>query len=123
MFNVVSPLICRRIRSKLNREAETSSVEVFAKNLRNMLLTKPVREKVILGMDPGKVILASNRIELFYFLVGKVAKSMISQVIHRTLNLFKNIIVFKIGLVLSGTRGEAFLVRIELFQGTFFKNL
>eukprot|EP00095_Tigriopus_kingsejongensis_P001270 maker-scaffold149_size310270-snap-gene-2.20 protein:Tk01270 transcript:maker-scaffold149_size310270-snap-gene-2.20-mRNA-1 annotation:"hypothetical protein TcasGA2_TC012802" len=49
----LSPLMCRRIRTRLNHEAETQSIEVFCQNLRNLLLTPPCHRTVILGLDPG----------------------------------------------------------------------
>jgi transcriptional accessory protein Tex/SPT6 len=51
----VNPLICRRVRANLNRSAEKASIEVFAQNLRNLLLTPPCKGKAILGIDPGKL--------------------------------------------------------------------
>ena len=43
----------RQIRSELTERAEIASVEVFAANLRKLLLTPPVRGKTILAVDPG----------------------------------------------------------------------
>lgn len=43
----------RQIRSLLTKNAEKESVEVFAKNLKQLLLVKPVKGKRILGVDPG----------------------------------------------------------------------
>lgn len=43
----------RQTQSELNRKAEKSSVEVFAVNLKNLLLTNPVKGQKILGIDPG----------------------------------------------------------------------
>ena len=41
------------VRSELNRRAEKESIEVFARNLRNLLLAPPVKGKTVLGIDPG----------------------------------------------------------------------
>ena len=49
----ISPLIIRQTQSELTRRAEKSAVEVFASNLKNLLLTNPVRGRKILGIDPG----------------------------------------------------------------------
>lgn len=43
----------RQIRSELTEKAEIASVEVFAANLRKLLLTPPVRGKTVLAIDPG----------------------------------------------------------------------
>ena len=51
---LVKPQIKRKIRSTLTRYAEKQSLEVFANNLRELLLTSPCRNSVIMGLDPGK---------------------------------------------------------------------
>lgn len=43
----------RQIRSTLTKDAEKASIEVFAKNLKQLLLLHPVKGKKILGIDPG----------------------------------------------------------------------
>ena len=43
----------RQIRSQLTEMAEIASVEVFAANLRKLLLTPPVRGNTVLAIDPG----------------------------------------------------------------------
>jgi len=40
-------------RSDLTKKAEKASISVFAANLKQLLLTPPVRGKSILGIDPG----------------------------------------------------------------------
>lgn len=49
----VKPLMNRQIRSMLTKKAEKESVEVFAKNLKQLFLLNPVKGKKILGIDPG----------------------------------------------------------------------
>lgn len=46
-------MVVRRVRANLNRNAEKASIEVFAENLRNLLLIPPCKGKAILGIDPG----------------------------------------------------------------------
>lgn len=43
----------RQIRSSLTKTAEKESVDVFGKNLKQLLLLHPVKGKKILGIDPG----------------------------------------------------------------------
>ncbi|KAK7082641.1 Nucleic acid binding [Halocaridina rubra] len=50
---LVKPFMQRQIRSELTERAEIASVEVFAANLRKLLLTPPVRGKTVLAIDPG----------------------------------------------------------------------
>ena len=40
-------------RSELTKAAQKSSIDVFSNNLRNLLLTAPVKGYSILGLDPG----------------------------------------------------------------------
>ncbi|KAL1470062.1 hypothetical protein MTO96_040697 [Rhipicephalus appendiculatus] len=47
------PHLLRSIRSQLTKEAEKESVSVFRSNLRQLLLTPPVRGHAVLGIDPG----------------------------------------------------------------------
>ncbi|XP_068247368.1 S1 RNA-binding domain-containing protein 1 [Palaemon carinicauda] len=50
---LVKPFMQRQIRSELTEIAEIASVEVFAANLRKLLLSPPVRGKTVLAIDPG----------------------------------------------------------------------
>ena len=47
------PSIEREIRRELTEQAERHAVEVFASNLRNLLLQPPTRNRVVLAIDPG----------------------------------------------------------------------
>jgi len=49
----LQPFLCRLLRSELTKKAEVEALRIFCCNLRNLLLTPPVRGKVILGIDPG----------------------------------------------------------------------
>ncbi len=50
---LISPAIEREVRNLLTEQAEDHAIEVFAKNLRALLLMAPMRDKRILGIDPG----------------------------------------------------------------------
>lgn len=50
---LVAPSIEREIRRDLTDEAERQAVSVFAKNLRNLLLQKPLFRRRVLAIDPG----------------------------------------------------------------------
>ncbi len=47
------PSLEREVRRELTDWAETHAVEVFARNLRNLLLQPPVRDRRVLAVDPG----------------------------------------------------------------------
>lgn len=50
---LIKPQMIRRIRSEMKENAEKASIEVFAINVKQLLLTPPVRGQVVLGVDPG----------------------------------------------------------------------
>ncbi|MBI3461500.1 MAG: RNA-binding transcriptional accessory protein [Planctomycetes bacterium] len=50
---LVLPSLEREIRRELTEFAEAHAVEVFARNLRNLLLQAPVRDRRVLALDPG----------------------------------------------------------------------
>jgi len=50
---LIAPAIQREIRNMLTEKADDHAIEVFARNLRALLLTPPLRDKMILGIDPG----------------------------------------------------------------------
>lgn len=50
---LIGPSIEREIRSELTEKSEEGAIEVFAKNLENYLLTPPMKDKMILGLDPA----------------------------------------------------------------------
>ena len=50
---LIGPSVEREIRSELTEKSEEGAIEVFAKNLENYLLTPPMKDKMILGLDPA----------------------------------------------------------------------
>ena len=50
---LISPSIEREIRSDIFDTSSESSIKVFAVNLKNLLLTPPLKGKTVLGFDPG----------------------------------------------------------------------
>lgn len=49
----IEPAIFRELRSTLTEEAEEAAIDVFGDNLRNLLLQAPLKDKIILGLDPA----------------------------------------------------------------------
>lgn len=59
LYNVaVNPLVTRQVRSTLNQEAERAAIDVFASNLKNLLLTPPLRGTTVMAIDPGNFALS-----------------------------------------------------------------
>jgi uncharacterized protein len=50
---LLSPAMERESRVELTRKAEEHAINIFATNLRNLLLQPPLRGKKVLGIDPG----------------------------------------------------------------------
>ncbi len=50
---LIFPSIEREIRSELKEAAEENAIVNFAGNLENLLMTPPISEKVVLGLDPA----------------------------------------------------------------------
>jgi uncharacterized protein len=53
LHRLVFPSLEREVRREMTDAAEVHAVEVFARNLRNLLLQPPVQGRRILAMDPG----------------------------------------------------------------------
>lgn len=49
----LAPSVDREVRNEMTEKAEEQAIEVFAENLRNLLLQAPVKGKVVLGVDPA----------------------------------------------------------------------
>ena len=50
---LIEPSIEREIRSDLTEKAEISAIDNFSKNLENLLLQPPMKDKMVLGLDPA----------------------------------------------------------------------
>ena len=50
---LIFPSVEREIRSDLKLVGEDAAIDNFAKNVENLLLTPPMKEKVVLGYDPA----------------------------------------------------------------------
>lgn len=77
---LIFPSVEREIRGDLSDKAEESAIENFGKNLQALLLTPPLKEKVVLAFDPGYV----NGCKLA--VVDKTGKYLDSMVIKPFLN-------------------------------------
>lgn len=50
---LIAPSIEREIRSELTEKAQESAIDVFGKNLEKLLLQPPMKDKMVLGLDPA----------------------------------------------------------------------
>ncbi len=50
---LISPSIEREIRNELTEMAEKHAIQVFGRNLKKLLIQPPMRDKIIMGIDPA----------------------------------------------------------------------
>lgn len=50
---LMAPSIEREMRNMLTERAEAEAVKIFARNTESLLMTPPVKDKVVLSIDPG----------------------------------------------------------------------
>ncbi|MBE6774012.1 MAG: RNA-binding transcriptional accessory protein [Ruminococcaceae bacterium] len=50
---LINPSVEREIRADLTQKAATAAIKVFSTNLRQLLLQPPIKDSVVLGLDPG----------------------------------------------------------------------
>jgi len=86
---LIFPSIEREIRADLKEKADFSAIENFSKNLESLLLTPPMKEKIVLAFDPGYV----NGCKLA--VVDKTGKYLDSTVIKPFLNNTNDVIIKK----------------------------
>lgn len=53
LSRLLKPAIERDLRSELTQRANQQAIRIFARNLNSLLLQPPVREKIVLGIDPA----------------------------------------------------------------------
>ena len=50
---LIFPSVEREVRGELTEKAENQAIEIFSLNLKNLLLTPPMKGKTVLGVDPA----------------------------------------------------------------------
>src|SRR5690625_2964190 len=50
---LIQPSIEREIRNQLTEDAEAQAIKVFAENLKKLLLQPPLKDRIVLGIDPA----------------------------------------------------------------------
>lgn len=50
---LIQPSIEREVHAALTENADIHAIEIFASNLKNLLLQQPYSDKIIMGIDPG----------------------------------------------------------------------
>ena len=50
---LIFPSVEREVRAELKEVAENGAIDIFGKNLEKLLLTPPMKDKIVLGFDPA----------------------------------------------------------------------
>ena len=50
---LIQPSVEREVRAELKEKAEDGAIELFGQNLEKLLLTPPIKDKIVLGFDPA----------------------------------------------------------------------
>ena len=50
---LTAPAVEREVRAELTEKAEEGAIKVFSQNLRQLLMQPPIKDKVVLAIDPG----------------------------------------------------------------------
>lgn len=50
---LISPSIEREIRAELTQNSQDGAIKVFGENLKQLLLQPPIKDKIVLALDPG----------------------------------------------------------------------
>lgn len=53
LVRLLSPAVLREIRSDESDEADAHGIGIFSENLKNLLMTQPIKGSRVLGVDPG----------------------------------------------------------------------
>lgn len=100
------PSIETEIRNELTEKAESQAIDVFASNLKPYIMQAPIKETVVMGLDPGfrtgcKLVVVSQTGELLYHSVIFPAKP--KEDIEGSKNEMKKLIdKYKVGLIAIG---------------------
>ena len=99
---LLAPSMEREVRVELTRQAEEHAINIFATNLRNLLLQPPLRGKKVLGLDPG------YRTGCKVTVVDETGKFLISDTIYlhqdeKALRVLRKLLVeYAIGVIAIG---------------------
>ena len=100
------PSIETEIRNELTEKAEKQAIEVFSTNLKPYIMQAPIKETVVMGLDPGyrtgcKLVVVSENGELLYHSVIFPAKPK-EDIEGATEEMLKLIDKYNVGLIAIG---------------------
>ena len=100
------PSVENEIRSELTAAADSQAIDVFAKNLRPYLMQAPIKETVVIGLDPGyrtgcKTVVVSETGDLLFDTIIYPAKPK-EDIEGSKKTLIKLIEKYNVGLITIG---------------------
>ncbi len=127
---LLQPSLESEFRTALKQKADEEAINVFAENLRQLLLSSPLGSKRILAIDPGyrsgcKVVCLDEKGELKktdLIYVHEANRMMDSEYKIRSLAKEFNIEAFAIGDGTAGRETEQFIKKINLGLPVFLVN-
>ena len=137
---LIKSSIEREIRSDLKEQAENQAIHIFGENLRNYLLTPPMKDRIVLGVDPafrtgcklavvdqtGKVLEKSVMYPHQKFPGENVPEARVenAEYILRSLVMAHNVEIAAIGNGTASRETEAFVSRcLKKINEEFGKNV
>ncbi len=127
---LLQPSLESEFRTSLKQKADEDAIQVFAENLRQLLLGSPLGSKRILAIDPGyrtgcKVVCLDEKGELketSLIYVHESGKAAQSAAMIRDLVSKHHIEAFAIGDGTAGRETEQFIKKLELSLPVFLVN-
>lgn len=128
---LLQPSLESEFRSALKLQADEEAINVFAENLRQLLLSSPLGSKRILAIDPGyrtgcKVVILDEKGDLqktgLIYIHEHNNRLLEAEVQIRSLVKDFNIEVFAIGDGTAGRETEKFIKSLELHLPVFMVN-
>jgi uncharacterized protein len=118
---LIFPSIEREIRSELTEIASEKSIEVFMDNLEHLLLTPPMKDKMVLGLDPAyrtgcKLAVVDNTGKFIYksVIYPHEPKNEYEESKKKVLDIINkyNVDIIAIGNGTASRESEAFIVDV-----------
>jgi len=118
---LILPSIEREIRSELTEKAEEVAIDNFGKNLEKLLLQPPMKEKVVLGLDPAyrtgcklAVVDKTGKMIDITVIYPHEPKNLYQEAKEKTLKIIEkyNIDIVAIGNGTASRESEAFIVDV-----------
>ena len=118
---LILPSIEREIRSELTEKAEEVAIDNFGKNLEKLLLQPPMKEKMVLGLDPAyrtgcklAVVDKTGKMIDITVIYPHEPKNLYQEAKEKTLKIIEkyNIDIVAIGNGTASRESEAFIVDV-----------